>query len=160
MIGALILGIVIVVVGLIIVTLLLRAAHFGFKQRKSDKANGITRFYYICHIQGLNAARGSMCGIYLNPKHLSINCGGSEFLLNLDRIRSVEYRQDSELEPYRELSPETRNQTRGYAVIYYESINGNHSGIILRDDRNIRECWELTRKLNSVIKTERTQVQL
>lgn len=136
------------------------------KQRKKDKREGIVRFGTIVHIGGLDAPRGCKCQVYLNARHLSITCGGSEFILKLDRIKNAEYQRNVSWEPHiitknEKLVTETNREISCFAIISYEGTYGNFSNIILRDEyMNRYECKWLVEKIKPHLDTQIRKVEL
>ena len=154
------------------------------KQRKLDNANGIKRFPYLAHVEGLEAAEKSPCSVILNASSLMISCAGKEYTLPLKRITYVDYIVDIDKIRYLENStakgimgaalfgvsgavigtaPKTKvaHEEIGYAVIEYRDAREREKRIILRDQTvNSYRCGWMVNELKSCIHTTVEKVEL
>ncbi|WP_077610600.1 hypothetical protein [Clostridium sp. Marseille-P2415] len=166
MIGTIIITAIIFLLGGVAAVFCIRMIIITSTQRRNDKRAGIVRFYSIVHIRGLNAPVNCNSMVYLSPEHLSITCGGQEFLIRLNQITNAEHQVDLDEDQYLtnrngQLVAKTGRTASCYAIISYESTYGGLSAIILRDKyANRIECLKLINKIKPHIDAQIRQVQL
>ncbi len=154
-----------ILLGLLVSAIFIKGSN-SLKQRKKDKREGIIRFNSIVHIGGLDTPKGCMCQVYLNAQHLSITCGGSEFILKLDKIKNAECQCDVSWKPRiktknEKLVTETNRVESCFAIISYEGTYGDFSNIILRDEyTNTYECRRLVDKIKPHLDPKIRKVEL
>lgn len=153
------------------------------RQRKLDKADGVTRFSAVEHVEGLGLVEKASCAVVLSPPNLVISCTGKEYTLPLKRITYVDYLTDVEKIRYLQSSmakgiaggalfgvsgavigsaPKTKvvNETTGYAVIGYRDEAGKEKTIILRSPAKPHVCYWMVCELKSRIQTTVEKVTL
>ena len=60
-------------------------------RREKDKQEGISRYDSLVHVGGLTAPKNCKASVILSPTELTINCGGSKYVLNIAKIRNVDF---------------------------------------------------------------------
>lgn len=154
------------------------------QQLNKDAIEGISRYTDIIHIGGLNAPENCKCTAVLNPSSLVIVCGGSEFLLNIGKIRNVDFQLDIDEKQYLKSSmaggiagaalfgvagavigaapkTKTKREVKCYAIITYEDTQGEFRTFILRDEiANVSRCAKLADTLKPMINAQVNKVEL
>lgn len=154
------------------------------QQQQKDKAEGVSRYRDIIHIGGLNVPKNCKCSVILNPEGLTIQCGGNEFFLRLDKIKNVDYQLDIDEKQYLKSSmlkgmagaaafgvsgavigsapnTKTKREVKCYAIISYGEAQDDYKMFILKDEfPNTNVCAKLVDTLKPLIKTQTNRVEL
>lgn len=161
-----------------------RARKMVKQQKKSDKKEDILRYSPIVHIGGLNVPENCTCSVTLDRQGLTIICSGNEILLNLDKIRNVDFQMDIDEKQVLKSSlaggivgtaafgmsgaiigsrpkSKTKREIKCYAIISYESNQGEYKTFILRDELpNSQRCSKLVDALRPKITVRTNRVEL
>lgn len=159
-----------------------KSAKIRKEQRKKDKKEGITRYDMILHIAGLPILGNYNVSAALSSTELAITDGEREFVLNIDKIREVEYQFDINETQYLKSSfvkgmagaavmgmpgavlgsmptVKKKRNSRSYASIIYENVHGEKIMILLKDQYvNTKVCYQLVQKLQPKIRQQVRQV--
>ena len=153
------------------------------QRRKKDEQEGISRYSTI-HVGGLAAPENCRADVVLSPIALTVNCAGSEYVLKIEKIRSVNSQLDVNEVQYLESSAargvigavlfgtsgavigsaprtKTKIKIKGYAIISYEDAQGEHKAFLLRDAvENSKNCSRLVDDLQPRINQQINRVEL
>ena len=153
------------------------------QQKERDKQEGISR-YSVIHVGGLPAPENCKAAVALSPTTLTINCGGSEYVLNIEKIRNVDTQLDINEIQYLESSfargvigaalfgssgaiigsaprTKTKIKIKGYAIISYEDAQGEYKTFLLRDAaENMNICSRLVDDLRPRVSQQLNRVEL
>lgn len=153
-------------------------------QKKKDIQEGIHRYNSLIHVGGLNAPENCKASVTLSKNTLTVNCGGNEFVLDIPKIKNVDFQLDIDEKQYLKSSftkgvvgaatfgvagavigsaPKTKikREVKCYAIISYESVHGDYKTFILRDEfPNTQVCAGLVDAIKPVIKSQTNRVRL
>lgn len=153
-------------------------------QRKKDRQEGISRYNALIHVGGLTAPENCKASVTLSPTFLTINCGGSEYVLKIEKIRNVDFQLDVNETQYLQSSlkkgvagaaafgvtgaiigsaPKTKikRNVKCYAIISYEDVQGEYKTFLLRDDvANSKVCSGLVDALRLRVNQQINRVEL
>lgn len=152
-------------------------------QREKDRREGISRYDSLVHVGGLMVLKNCKASVILSPTELTINCGGSEFILNIAKIKNVDFQLDVNETKYLQSSfvkgvagaafgmtgaiigsapkTKTKRNVKGYAIISYEDAEGQYKTFLLRDEiANTRICSGLVDNLRPRINRQINRVEL
>jgi len=154
------------------------------KSLRRDIQEGISRYASLIHVTGLNVPGECKASAILSRNAFTVNCVGNEFVLDISKIRNVDFQMNIDEKQYIESSlakgivgavtfgvagavigsaPKTkkRREVKGYAIISYENMQGNYNTIILRDEfPNSKVCALLVDKMKPMIKSQVNRVEL
>ena len=154
------------------------------KQREKDKQEGIGRYNSVIHVGGLAAPENCKASVMLSPTTLTVNCGGSEYALNIEKIRNVDFQLDVNETQYLKSSfakgvvgaavfgmpgaiigsapkTKTKRNVKCYAIISYEDAQGEYRTFLLRDEvANTRVCAGLVDALRPRINQQINRIEL
>lgn len=165
------------------VKLTIKASIAEKQQREKDKREGISRYSTI-HVGGLSAPENCKADVVLSPIALTVNCAGSEYVLKIKMIRSVNSQLDVNEVQYLKSSvvrgvidaalfgpsgavigsaprAKTKIKIKGYAIITYEDAQGEYKAFLLRDAvENSKNCSRLVDDLRPRIDQQLNRVEL
>lgn len=154
------------------------------QQRQKDKAEGVSRYRDIIHIGGLNVPENCKCSAVLRPEGLTVQCGGNEFFLRLDKIKNVDYQLDIDEKQFLKssmlkgmagaaafgvsgavigsaLNTKTKREVKCYAIISYGEAQDDYKMFILKDEfPNTNVCAKLVDTLKPMINPQINRVEL
>ena len=154
------------------------------KQREKDKQEGIGRYNSVIHVGGLAAPENCKASVMLSPTTLTVNCGGSEYALNIKKIRNVDFQLDVNETQYLKSSfvkgvvgaaafgmpgaiigsapkTKTKRNVKCYAIISYEDAQGEYKTFLLRDAaENMNICSRLVDDLRPRVSQQLNRVEL
>ncbi len=154
------------------------------KQKAQDKQEGISRYDSIIHVGGLNAPENCKASATLSPNAVTVSCGGNEFVLDVPRIKNVEFQFDVDEKQYLKSSfakgvvgaaafgvagavigsapkTKTKREVKCYAIISYESAQGEYKTFLLKDGfPNTEVCAKLVDALRPKINQQVNRVTL
>lgn len=154
------------------------------QQRQKDKAEGVSRYRDIIHVGGLSIPENCKCSAILKPEGLTVQCGGNEFFLRLDKIKNVDYQLDIDEKQYLKSSmlkgvagaaafgisgavigsapnTKTKREVKCYAIISYGETQEDYKMFILKDEfPNTNVCAKLVDTLKPMINTQINRVEL
>lgn len=138
----------------------------------------------IIHVGGLNVPDYCACKVVLGKINLTIICAGNEFILDIKKIRNVDFQMDIDEKQFIKSSltkgvigaaafgvsgaiigsapkTKTKREVKCYAIISYENSNGEYKSIVLRDELpNTSQCAKLVDALKMRIKAQVNRVEL
>lgn len=176
--------VVIVIMAFRMVILTSKTSKDAKMRREKDKQEGISRYDSLVHVGGLTAPKNCKASVILSPTELTINCGGSKYVLNIAKIRNVDFQLDVNETQYLQSSfvkgvagaaafgvtgaiigsaPKTKikRNVKCYAIISYEDAHGEYKTFLLRDEVvNTRICSELVDNLRPRIIQQINRVEL
>lgn len=153
-------------------------------QREKDRRKGISRYNSLVHVGGLTAPKNCKVSVILSPSELTINCGGSEYVLNIAKIKNVDFQLDVNETQYLQSSfakgvagaaafgvtgaiigsapkTKTKRNVKCYAIISYEDVQGEYKTFLLRDEiANTGICSDLVDTLRPRINQQINRVEL
>lgn len=153
-------------------------------QREKDRQEGISRYNALIHVGGLTAPENCKASVTLSPALLTVNCGGSEYALKIEKIRNVDYQLDVNETQYLQSSfikgvagaaafgvtgaiigsapkTKTKRNVKCYAIISYEDAQGEYKTFLLRDEiANSNICSGLVDALRPTDKQSRIVINL
>ena len=153
-------------------------------QRKKDKQDGISRYSPLIHVGGLPAPENCKASVVLTPTAVAVNCGGSEYVLSIGKIRNVDFQLDVNETQYLKSSlvrgmagaaafgmvgaivgsapkTKTKRNVKCYAIITYEDAQGNNKTFLLKDEvANTQVCSRLVDSLRPKINQRINRVDL
>ncbi len=153
-------------------------------QRKKDKQDGISRYSPLIHVGGLPAPENCKASVVLTPTAVAVNCGGSEYVLSIGKIRNVDFQLDVNETQYLKSSlvrgmagaaafgmvgaivgsapkTKTKRNVKCYAIITYEDAQGNNKTFLLKDEvANTQVCSRLVDSLRPKISQRINRVDL
>jgi hypothetical protein len=133
---------------------------------RERRKKGIYLFRKMIHMGGLNSPVGCKCTPTIYPEHLSIICQSNEYVIKHSQINSVEYQVDWKKIPFTrtvdgKVKTEIESIPTDYAIISYQTVNGNQSNIILREAYSEQyECSRFVKTINPLIDYQINRVQL
>ena len=127
-------------------------------QRKKDKQDGISRYSPLIHVGGLPAPENCKASVVLTPTAVAVNCGGSEYVLSIGKIRNVNETQYLKSSLVRGMAgaaafgmvgaivgsapkTKTKRNVKCYAIITYEDAQGNNKTFLLKDEVANTQVW-------------------
>lgn len=155
-------------------------------QKIRDKQDGISRYNNIIHVGGLQAPKDCKAHAILSPSEFKVMCGGNEYVLDVSKIRNVDFQIDVDEEQYLDSSfvrgvigaaafgvsgavigsaptAKTKRDVKCYAIISYESAQSEegYKIFLLRDEYpNTQVCAKLVDTLKPRINQGVQRIEL